>query len=55
MDTAEIRVLVIDDHEIFRAGLGLLLEQEPGINVVAEARNKNEALEAVRSRPDDLS
>ena len=52
MNTGVIRVLVIDDHEIFCAGLSLLLEQEPGINVVAEARNKNEALEAARSRPD---
>jgi two-component system nitrate/nitrite response regulator NarL len=52
MDTSAIRVLVIDDHEIFRAGLRLLLELEPGVSVIGEARNKTEALDAAQSDPD---
>ena len=51
MDTP-IRILVIDDHEIFLAGLRLLLQREPGLSVIAEARTKQEAVEAARNRPD---
>lgn len=32
-----IRVLVVDDHELYRRGLLIVLAQEPGIEVVGEA------------------
>ena len=32
-----VRVLVVDDHALFRRGLGLVLEAEDGIEVVGEA------------------
>lgn len=52
-DNPVIRILVIDDHEIFLAGLRSLLEREPGLIVVGEARNGTEALEAAaRTQPD---
>ena len=51
-ERSSIRILLIDDHEIFRAGLRLLLKGEPGLKVIGEARNKVEALQAVRNRPD---
>jgi two-component system nitrate/nitrite response regulator NarL len=51
MDTP-IQILVIDDHQIFVAALRLLLEREPGLSVIAEARTKQEAFEAARNRPD---
>ncbi|MGE3541475.1 MAG: response regulator [Candidatus Tectimicrobiota bacterium] len=51
--TAPIRVLIVDDHGIMRAGLRMLLESHPGIQVVAEAVQCAEALEAAaRERPD---
>jgi two-component system, NarL family, response regulator LiaR len=32
-----VRVLVVDDHDLFRAGLASLLNSQPGIEVVAQA------------------
>lgn len=43
-----IRVLVVDDHPIVRAGIAGLLTAEPGFEVLAEAANGVEALETVR-------
>lgn len=47
-----IRTLVVDDEELLRSGLRLILEADPAITVVAEARDGEEALTAVaRHRP----
>jgi len=40
---AEIRVLLADDHAVVRAGFRRLLEQAPGIRVVAEVANGDDA------------
>ncbi|MEJ2211087.1 MAG: response regulator transcription factor [Anaerolineae bacterium] len=48
-----IRVLIADDHSIVRRGLCALLATEPGIEVVGEARDGQEAVaEAHRLAPD---
>ena len=48
-----IRVLVVDDQEIARHGLQLILKHEAGIEVIGTARNGQEALELVdQMRPD---
>jgi DNA-binding NarL/FixJ family response regulator len=48
-----MRILIADDHGIVRSGLKLLLESQPDMEVVAEARDGVEALElAIRERPD---
>ena len=39
-----IRVLVVDDHALFRRGLQMVLEQEPDIDVVGEASDGSEAV-----------
>jgi DNA-binding NarL/FixJ family response regulator len=50
---SRIRVLVVDDHELFRQGIAGLLEFEPDMVVVAEAGNGREAVELFRRhRPD---
>lgn len=41
--TDKIRVMIADDHTIVRAGVRLLLEAEPDIEVVGEALNGDEA------------
>jgi DNA-binding NarL/FixJ family response regulator len=48
-----IRVLLIDDHRIMRAGLSLLIESRPGLKVIGEAGRRDEAIAlAVSERPD---
>jgi two-component system, NarL family, response regulator NreC len=51
--TGKTKVLICDDHQLFRDGIKALLGAENGIEVVAEARNGREAVEtALRVRPD---
>jgi DNA-binding NarL/FixJ family response regulator len=48
-----LKVLIADDHGIVRAGVKLLLDRQPDIEVVAEAEDGVEAVEKViRHRPD---
>ena len=48
-----MRILVADDHGIVRSGIRLLLERQPGLDVVAEAADGVEAVEqALAARPD---
>lgn len=48
-----IRVLVVDDHDLFRAGLATLLTGQPDIDVVAQAsRGRNGVRLAAELRPD---
>jgi two-component system, NarL family, nitrate/nitrite response regulator NarL len=55
MPEPPISIVIADDHPIFRAGLQRLLETEPDLRVVGEARNGVEALERVaRLTPDIL-
>src|SRR5689334_20666960 len=43
-----IRVLIADDHPIFRHGLRRIVETDPQLVVVAEAGNGDEALRAMQ-------
>lgn len=45
----EIRVLIADDQDLVRAGFRIILESEPGIVVVGEARNGADAIDAARN------
>src|SRR4029077_13213874 len=48
-----IRVLLVDDHQLVRTGLRLLLEQQADLNVVGEASDGREAVSLTKSlRPD---
>ena len=48
-----IRVLVVDDHALFRRGLEMVLDGEPDIDVVGEASDGHEAIErAEKTTPD---
>jgi DNA-binding NarL/FixJ family response regulator len=52
--TRAIRVVLADDHGFFRRRVGKLLASEPGILVIAEARNVQQAFEAVVRSPLDV-
>ena len=48
-----IRVVVADDQEIVRTGLRMILDAQPGIEVVGEAADGREAVQVARAtRPD---
>ena len=49
-----IRLVVVDDHALFRSGLISLLNSEADFQVVGEAGNGQEALEVVRRLKPDL-
>jgi two-component system, NarL family, response regulator NreC len=51
----KIRIVLADDHQLMRSGLRVLLEQQPDLSVVAEAKDGREAVAAVQSlKPDVL-
>jgi DNA-binding NarL/FixJ family response regulator len=53
--TSPIRIVIADDHPIFRDGLRRLLAVEPDFEVVGEAADGHEAVDRVRAlRPDVL-
>ncbi len=49
-----IRVLVVDDHHIVREGLRALIETEPGLELVGEAKDGYEAVFKTRSLQPDV-
>ncbi|MFN0087682.1 MAG: response regulator [Blastocatellia bacterium] len=49
-----IRILLVDDHAIVRAGLRLLIHREPGLQVIGEVSNGRDALAAVKSDAPDI-
>lgn len=49
-----VRVLVVDDEDLVRSGLRLILETEPDIEVVGEAANGVEAVDAAKSLDPDV-
>ena len=51
--TNRVRILLVDDHAILRRSLRMLINAEPGLEVVAEASNGGEAVDvAMETRPD---
>ena len=51
----QIRVLLADDHALVRAGIGAVLKEVPGVTVVAEARDGQEALELMKKLAPDVA
>jgi len=49
-----IRVVIIDDHQIFRRGVRSLLEEETDIEIVGEAGDSHKAFEVIASKKPDV-
>jgi two-component system nitrate/nitrite response regulator NarL len=49
-----IRIVIADDHPIFRDGLRRLLEAEPGLKVVGEAADGSDAVKLARQLKPDI-
>ncbi|HXG94584.1 MAG TPA: response regulator transcription factor [Blastocatellia bacterium] len=49
-----VRILIIDDHAIVRAGLRMLIEAHTGMRVIGEAGNRNQAFEVAAREPADI-
>lgn len=52
--TAAIRILIVDDHPVVRAGLSASLSRDPSFSICGEAKNVAEALSAAKSAQPDL-
>ena len=44
IDSKMVRIVLVDDHTVVRAGLRMLIESRPGLQVVGEASTTGEAL-----------
>ncbi|HPP38006.1 MAG TPA: response regulator transcription factor, partial [Thermosynergistes sp.] len=49
-----IRVVLVDDHRLFRDGLKKLLELEPDVEVIGEAKDGEEAVRVVADKKPDV-
>jgi len=50
----KIRIIIADDHRLFREGLSSLLDENNEIDVVADVKDGNELLEAVSAKQPDI-
>jgi two-component system NarL family response regulator len=50
----QLRVLVVDDHALFRRGLQMVLEQEPDLQLVGEASDGAEAVQKAQELMPDV-
>ena len=50
----DVRVLLVDDHDLFRTGLRNLLEEHGALQVVGEGANGSEAVRLVRELAPDV-
>src|SRR5277367_1001738 len=53
-DMDRTRILIVDDHEIFRRGLRSVLESRPDLEICGEATNGVEAVEKAKQIQPDV-
>lgn len=54
MNEHSIRIVIVDNHLVMRAGLKMLIDHQPDMNVVGQAANRQEALALARSQLPNL-
>jgi len=50
----KIRLMIVDDHPLFRAGLRRVLEMEPDLTIIGEAVDGQQALDQARKLTPDV-
>lgn len=55
MQRSRITVLCVDDHRLVREGIGLIIDRQPDMKVVASAANGQEAVELFRRYKPDVT
>ncbi|MEP7309066.1 MAG: response regulator transcription factor [Acidobacteriota bacterium] len=55
MAASPLRLMIVDDHRLLRKGIARLLDLEPGMTVIAEAGNGEEAVEQFRRHTPDVT
>lgn len=54
MDATELKILLVDDHQMMREGVRRVLAEQPGFRVVAEAATGQTALDLMRAAAPDV-
>jgi two-component system response regulator NreC len=54
MNEEPIKIIIADDHEVFRDGLKLMLSKEKAFNIVAEAENGLELIRLSDEKEPDI-
>jgi DNA-binding NarL/FixJ family response regulator len=49
-----MKIIVVDDHVLFREGLAAIVRSEPDIEIVGQAGSVQEAIEIVKTRKPDM-
>jgi DNA-binding NarL/FixJ family response regulator len=54
VQTPTVRILIVDDHELFRDGIRALINNQPGFEVCGEAADERTAVQLIRHLEPDL-